>query len=102
MVPAPGQPDQVQGRLGRQRVGRDLGVEGDVLGRGKAWNQVIELKDEADMVAAKTGQLRIVQAGQIGVVEIRLAATGPVEAAQNVQKRLRVLKKSRGPEFLKQ
>ena len=45
------EPDQLQRHRGVHGLRRDLGDEGDVLQRGQARDQVVELEDEADVLA---------------------------------------------------
>ena len=53
VIHAVAEPDQIAARLRRGiGIARDLGDQGDVLARGEARDQVVELEDEADVLAA--------------------------------------------------
>jgi hypothetical protein len=51
------QAHQAQGLLRRHGIAGDLGDDGDVLAGGEARDQIVELEDEADGLAAKGGEL---------------------------------------------
>ena len=55
VVHAVAEADQRQRLLGRHRVVGDLGDQGDVLARGEAGDQVVELEDEADVMRGGSG-----------------------------------------------
>ena len=59
--------DQLQRFLRLHRIARDLGDERDVLARRQARDEIVELEDEADVLAAVTGQRGVVDGGQIVV-----------------------------------
>jgi len=51
--------NQRQGVLGRHGISRDVSDKGDVLLSREAGDEVVELKDEADMLASIVGELGI-------------------------------------------
>ena len=65
----------------------DLGDQGDVFDGGEAGDQVVELEDEADVLAAVGGQRAFVGLRQIGVAIEDAAARRDVEAADDVEER---------------
>ena len=81
------QPDHAQRLGGRHRLGGDVGDELDVLARGQAGNQVVELEHEADMLAAVLRQLALVGRGEIVIAIADGSRRGHVEAAEDVQQR---------------
>jgi hypothetical protein len=62
-------------------------IEHQVLLGGQDRQQVEELEDEAELVAAQLGQLPVVEAGDVGTVELDGAGGGPVEAGEDVHQR---------------
>ncbi len=67
MIEAIAEADQSQRVVRQHRRLRDLGHQRDVLARGEARNQVVELKHEADMLAAIAGQFRLAGPGELVV-----------------------------------
>ena len=65
----------------------DLGDQGDVLARGQAGDQVVELEHEADVLAAVAGQRGVVGGGQVVVAVADGAGGRHVEPAEDVQQR---------------
>ena len=65
----------------------DLGDERDVLARGQAGNQIVELEHEADVTAAVRSQRRLVGSRQVRVPVEDVAARRHVEPAEDVQER---------------
>ena len=78
------QPQRVAGLHG---IPCDLGDHGDVLPRGKRRNEVVELEDEADVVAAVLGELLVVGLAQFLPVIADVAGGGAVEPAEDIQQR---------------
>ena len=64
-------------------MGRDL----DVLADGQVGHQVVELEDEAELVAAVLAELLGRQAGKLRAAHVDGAAIGRLQAAHQVQKR---------------
>jgi hypothetical protein len=96
MVQAVAKADQLQGRGRIERRGRDLGDEGDVLHRREARDEVVELEDESDMLAAKACQFLLGGRGEV-VIEVEDLALGrDVQSAQDVEQRR--FAAARGPE----
>ena len=58
---------QVQRSSGVIGSSDDVGDEGDVLAGGQAGNQVVELEDESDVVAAVSRQRRLVGGRQVAI-----------------------------------
>src|SRR5690606_35802776 len=56
-----------------------------VLAGRQAWDQIVELKDETDMLAAKQRQCMIIERGERLAFEPHLTGRGTVQTAQNVQ-----------------
>src|SRR5690606_6977969 len=81
------QPDEFQRFLWRHRIPGDLGHERDVLTRGQAWNQVIELEHETNMVPPVTRQFRIGCRRQILIPIMHRAPRWNVEPPENVEQR---------------
>src|SRR2546421_10227158 len=59
----------------------------DVLERGQVGQQVEELEDETDVVAAKPGQARLAQLGEIGLAYDDRAGRWPVQPRDEVEQR---------------
>ena len=53
--------------------------------RGEARDEVVELKDEADVLAAEAGERGVVGGGEVVIAVADLAAGRHVEAAEDVQ-----------------
>src|SRR5690606_5686509 len=79
--------DELERLLRRHRMLRDLRDDGDVLARGEARNEVVELEDEADRLAPVLGQLAIARAGELAIEIAHLARCRGVEPAEDVEKR---------------
>jgi hypothetical protein len=77
-------------------VGGDVGDELDVLPRRQAGDQVVELKDEADVAAPEAGEHAVGGAAELEVAKAERAAGGHVQPTQDVEKRR--LAGARGPE----
>ena len=65
----------------------DLERQEDVLLRGEHRQQVEELEDEADVVAAQRGQPGVIEAGDLDVADPHLPLVGLVEPGQDVHER---------------
>src|SRR6185312_12993915 len=61
--------------------------EGDVLAGGQAGNEVVELEDEADMLAAIASQERIIFRAQVMMLIAHAAGRRHIQPAENVQER---------------
>ena len=59
--------DQRERLLRRHGIARNLGDQRDVFPRGEARDEIVELENEADRVAAESRQLILVRAGEIVV-----------------------------------
>ena len=90
------EPDQRERVRRVHRIGRDVGHQRDVLARGEARDQIVELEHEADVLAPEARQLRLVRAAEVVVEEVGLAARRDVESAQDVQQGR--LAAARGPQ----
>ena len=77
--------DQRERFFRRHRVARNLGDQRDILPRGEARDEIVELEDEADGVAAEAGELVFVRTGQI------LAAIGERAVASGRSRPPRIL-----------
>jgi hypothetical protein len=64
IVPIRRQPGDLQCLAGGHRVAGDFRHERDILERGQARHQIVELKHEAHMVAPVAGQLAVAPAGE--------------------------------------
>jgi hypothetical protein len=73
--------------LGRHRAFDDVGDERDVFARGQAGNEVVELKDEADVRAAVLGQFGLGGGGEIVILVNDLTRRRDIEPAEDVQQR---------------
>ena len=87
MVEPLGEADQRQ-RLARvERLVGDLVHQRDVFEHGEARDQIVELEDEADMLAPIAGQLGLAGVDEIVVAPHRLARSRRIEAAEDVEQR---------------
>jgi hypothetical protein len=80
-------PDERQCFFGGHRVGRDVGHQSNVLASSEAWDEIIELEDEPDVLAAILREGAIVCRDEVVIAKPHLPACGRVESAQNVQQR---------------
>ena len=55
-----------------------------VLPGGEGGNEVVALKDKADLLIADVGQLTVTQLGDVGAVQMIVAISGDVQTAQDV------------------
>ena len=85
VVEAAAEPDEVEGLFGGHGGAGDLGDQGDVFAGGKARNQVVELKDKADGVAAVLREGRLVGCAQIPAAVKQRARSGRVEPPNVVE-----------------
>src|SRR6516164_169408 len=76
-----------KGLIRPHRMISDLGNRRDVFIRRQAWNEVIELKDEPDMLPAVEGQATVIELGEVEILEEDRAAGGRVEPSHDVQER---------------
>ena len=74
----------VVGPLGTAAAGADHG-QLHVVGCGEVGQEIVELEDEADDVAAEAR--RVAQPGHGDVVDAHVAGIGPVQAADELQQR---------------
>ena len=56
-----------------------------VFARREAGHQIVELEDEADVIAAIAGKPRLVEAGEFVILEPGLAGTGAVQPPDDVE-----------------
>ena len=69
VVEALAQPDQRERLLGRHRIVRDVGDQRDVLARGQAGDEVVELEHEPDVVPPVLRELFLVGVGEVAASE---------------------------------
>ena len=79
--------DERECLFGAHRVGRDVGHERNVLPSGEARDEIVELEDEPDVLAAVLREGAIVRGDEVVIAKPDHAARGRVEAAENVQQR---------------
>ena len=65
----------------------NLGDQPHIFAGRQAGNEIVELKDKADMVAAITGQLGIVKVGQLLIAIKYRPLAGRIESAKDIQQR---------------
>ena len=82
-----GQPHRCQHLIGIQRIAADLARQLHVLAGRQILHQVVELEDEADVVAAVLGELLAVERAHTRAIQHDGARGGRVHAAEHVQKR---------------
>src|SRR5207245_9402099 len=75
---------QFAGPSGR-RVGFQLRGDEDVLECGKVWQQVEELEDEANVVAAEPGQPRLTELAEVRAAHGDPTRRRPVEPGDHVE-----------------
>ncbi len=80
-------PTSVERLVGAIGVSRDLGDERDVLARGEARDQVVELEDEADVLAPVARERGLVGEREIVIAVVHVAAGRHVEPAEDVEQR---------------
>jgi len=85
VVKAIAQTNNVQRFFGAEGAAGDFGDEGDVFASGEAGDEVVELEDEADGLAAKLGEAAIASVGQVLVAKDDLPAGGDIEATEDIQ-----------------
>src|SRR6202022_2697911 len=61
--------------------------KGDVLECVQRRNQIEELKDEAELRAGRSGQLRFRHRGCLAILEVHATGGGPVDGADEIQQR---------------
>src|SRR5690625_32000 len=79
------EPDDLKRLLRCHGLARYFGDDGHVLAGGQAGDEVVELKDEADVVASVIRQSRFVGVGEVDVAVHDAAAAGRIEAAEDVE-----------------
>jgi hypothetical protein len=73
-------------RLSRHhRITRDFRDGGDVLGRGETRNQIVKLKDEADVLTAILSELFVIGFREIEFTITYGAGGGSIESSQDVE-----------------
>ncbi|GDY18699.1 hypothetical protein LBMAG56_00440 [Verrucomicrobiota bacterium] len=94
MVEAVGETDAGEERLGAftggaaaAGVGVGEGGDEDVFQHGALRQEMVGLKDEADLLVADARELEVVEAGEVFAVEEELARGGAVECADDVEER---------------
>ncbi len=87
VVEALRQADAIERLLRRHRRHRDVGDERDVLAHGEARDQVVELEDEADVLAPVARQFGLARGGEVVVPPERFTRRRRVESAQDVEQR---------------
>ena len=87
MVRAIAEVDHCKRLVGRQGICRDLGNQRDVLARGQAGNQVVELEYETDVFTSITGEHRLPEGTEIVVFIVHRAAGGHIQATEDIQQR---------------
>lgn len=70
---------------GRHRIGRDLCHQCHILCRREARDQIVELKDESDVVSSVGGQLFYVGIRQLCPTVAKGARRGKIQSAQDVE-----------------
>jgi hypothetical protein len=69
-------PHRMLGNFGHQR---------DILVRGEAWHQIVELKNKSDVAPPVIGEPTIIKRCQFLVLEEQFAAAGVIQATHDVQ-----------------
>jgi hypothetical protein len=87
MVETVAEADQRESVLGLDGVVRDVGDERDVFAGRQARNQVVELKDEAHVMAPIVGELVLAGVRQLVVAEPHPARRRHVQSAEDVEQR---------------
>lgn len=59
----------------------------DVFQHGALWQEIVRLKNKADLAIADFGQLQVIQCREIFSIEQHFAARGAVQRADNLQQR---------------
>src|SRR5262245_40969258 len=85
MVHASLKADKRQGFVGTHGIARDLGDQRHVLVGRQRGNEVIELENETDMIAAVGRQVALAETGKVEIPEEELAARRPVKTAHDVE-----------------
>ena len=60
----------------------DLGYERDILQRREARDEIVELEDETDVLAAEASQRNVARRGEVVVEIVDLAAGRHIQARQ--------------------
>jgi DNA invertase Pin-like site-specific DNA recombinase len=79
------QPDQGERLVGTHWALGNLGDQRNVLIRGEAWHEIVELEHEPNMPASIVGEVSVVEAGQRQDPEEQPAARRMVEPAHDVE-----------------
>ena len=87
VVEAVAEADEPERVGGVERVLGDVRHERDVLARREARDQVVELEDEPDVLAAVRGEERVVLAREVVIGVVDVAGRRHVEPAQDVEQR---------------
>ena len=81
------QPDKRQRLVGCHRIRGDVRHQGDVLARGQAGNQIVELEHEADMRSSVLGEPIAVELIEAQAAVVQGAAGSDVQATEYVEQR---------------
>src|SRR5690606_35943155 len=87
MIEAVLEPDERERLLWRNRIVRDLGDERDVLPRGEARHEVVELENEADVPAPIERELPLRRVREVLAAEQEPARRRAVEPAEDIEER---------------
>src|SRR5215469_3945127 len=87
MVHAALESHEREGLIRAHRMIGDLGNHRDVFVRCQAWNEVIELKNESDMLPTVKRQATVVELGEVEIIEENGTAGCRVEPSHDVQER---------------
>src|SRR5262245_10390373 len=76
-----------QSLLGPHRALGDVRDERHVLPGSEAWDQVVELENEADVPPSVCGEAAVIEGSQLQILEVQRTTRGVVETAHNVKER---------------
>lgn len=85
MIQAMTEADHVERVFRSHRIGRDVGDEGDIFAGGETGDEVVELKDEADAVAAELRECALATTGEVPAFVAQGARRRDIQAAKNIQ-----------------
>src|SRR6056297_3013469 len=86
MVYAVLQSNQLKSVFGRHRMGRNLGDCRNIFPRGQAWNEIVKLEHETNMLTAVAGQFAVSGCTEINIPIPDLTGRWHIQPAKNVQK----------------
>src|SRR5690606_39933600 len=84
MIGPVSEPHQLEGCIRLHGVTGDLGVRDHVFACCQAWDQVVELEYETDVVTAVAGEFLVGRPGKVCVQIPYSSAAGYIQAAENV------------------